>query len=377
MLLGVAPSLVERPSTPAALSVTLLSTLATGDNALPAHYALELAPYWLAAHRSLSRQAYEHPHVGQSILQTFSVSVATSKPPKKVAADAVDVGVGIRFALLAGHVNARFDDLAARLSALQLEYQVLDAIASRLPRRPSPSPALPPEVEALFDQLQADPSMVRVEGLSAAAQQRAIAAARRELVDAWTMPEDPGHAALDAVRATLEQRMQSAARRLSTEDLRRRGWMVTVAGAAAARVPAGTETGVAASRLMRWGLWATPAYRFDTPAIDLVSVARLTVDRSTGARLVDVGGRLAQQVGHLTWAGELLQRFAPVSGAWPAQSQRAALTVDYRFTRGLVLTSAIGKDFAAPLSPDTRGGLLSQLGLTIGFGNAPVVELLP
>jgi hypothetical protein len=120
VLLGVAPSAVERPTSPRAVAVSLLR--AAGDSGLfPRHYALEIAPYWLTSHPSLTFAQYYHPSLARSLAQTLSVSFATS--PLRDAADSADVGtsvgVGVRALLVSGKPSRELDSLRALLSALQ------------------------------------------------------------------------------------------------------------------------------------------------------------------------------------------------------------------------------------------------------------------
>lgn len=376
VLLGIAPSLVERPSTPSALSIDLLSTFASSENVLPTHYAIEIAPYWLAAHRALERAAYEHPGVGRSMAQTLSLSFATSRPAKRVAPDAIDIGAGVRVAMFAGHAGPRLDELAGRLASLQLEYQILDLLTGALPTADPRPPSLPATLAAVFDRLDAHPEIIQMTGLTREQQNRVVATVKRALMTALQTSDDPARDALAALQASVEQRMQNAARRVAAEDLRRRGWMLTLAGAAVSRVPGGTETGVARSRLLRWGAWATPAYRLAKPDMEVIAVIRVTADREHASRLVDVGGRVAHQIGSFSWSGEYVQRVAQRPAPARLVTERVAFTFEYLVAHGLVLTAALGRDFAEP-APDGPGGLVSQLGLRIAFGRKPTVQLAP
>ena len=99
VLLGVAPTVVERPGTPQALVVSLISAVQDPDFP-PKHYALEVAPYWLTRHRRLTFEKYAAPGFGQSLLQTLSLSVATSSLDP-------DTGTALGFGLRAAYVSSR------------------------------------------------------------------------------------------------------------------------------------------------------------------------------------------------------------------------------------------------------------------------------
>src|SRR2546422_11011326 len=64
VLLDLTPSAVERPTPPKALAASLLA--ATGDlRFLPRNYAIDVAPYWLAPHPTLTYQQFHNPGLWQ------------------------------------------------------------------------------------------------------------------------------------------------------------------------------------------------------------------------------------------------------------------------------------------------------------------------
>ena len=64
----VAPASVERPDNPKSFALNLLNHLA-GSSGLPKDYAMEVAPYWLTSHPSLTFRQYQRPSPLQSIAQ--------------------------------------------------------------------------------------------------------------------------------------------------------------------------------------------------------------------------------------------------------------------------------------------------------------------
>src|SRR4051812_24975372 len=54
VLLGVSPSQIDRPTTPRALTISVISASFDSDNLLPHNYALQVAPYWLKGHPALT-----------------------------------------------------------------------------------------------------------------------------------------------------------------------------------------------------------------------------------------------------------------------------------------------------------------------------------
>jgi len=114
VLLGVAPSNIERPTSPKALSTSLLSAASEGD-VLPKNYALEVAPYWLTAHPRLTFDDYYHPSLGQALLQTLSLSAATSFLAQEADTVGTTVGLGLRTIPFAGRANPALDSVVAEL----------------------------------------------------------------------------------------------------------------------------------------------------------------------------------------------------------------------------------------------------------------------
>lgn len=100
ILLGAAPTAVERPGTPQSLVVSLVSAL-QDESFPPKRYALEIAPYWLTRHRTLTFDQYAAPGFWQSLVQTFSVSVATVGIPEP------DSGTVFAFGFRTAYVSSR------------------------------------------------------------------------------------------------------------------------------------------------------------------------------------------------------------------------------------------------------------------------------
>lgn len=95
-LLGIEPQVVDRPKTPRALAVSVL-TATNQLSAMPQNYALEVAPYWLATHPTLTFSD-GRATLGSTFLQTLSLSVATAKDTI-----GTHLGLGIRALLAGGH----------------------------------------------------------------------------------------------------------------------------------------------------------------------------------------------------------------------------------------------------------------------------------
>ncbi|MBA4407671.1 hypothetical protein C0389_10380 [bacterium] len=96
VLLGIEPNSISKPTTPRAVAASFVSSVQQGG-------ALEVAPYWLASHPNLTFDDYYNAGLGQTIMQTLSISFATV--PKTEISDTLGtrVGLGARWLLIAGH----------------------------------------------------------------------------------------------------------------------------------------------------------------------------------------------------------------------------------------------------------------------------------
>src|SRR3989454_10301554 len=121
VLLDLTPSAVERPTTPKALAASLLAARGALQF-LPRNYAIAVAPYWLAPHPTLTYQQFHNPGLWQSIKQTASISLATSRSSGTgiVPDSGTAIGLGMRTFVAAGHPDRRaLDSLTARLDTIQ------------------------------------------------------------------------------------------------------------------------------------------------------------------------------------------------------------------------------------------------------------------
>jgi hypothetical protein len=74
----------------------------------------------------LTFEQYANPDIGQSILQTFSFSLATSRGSSGLdTTTGTRIGIGMRSLLSAGKANSRIADLRAKL--LEIQNKILDA----------------------------------------------------------------------------------------------------------------------------------------------------------------------------------------------------------------------------------------------------------
>lgn len=122
-ILDYEPSAVMRPTNVKSLATDVLNSFDKKGKLLM-NLGLEVAPYWLGSHPKLTMATYLKPNVGQTFLQSFSISAATVK-------DSVSgnnkLGAGFRFKLYNGE-PAQELQLAEAARRLKMDSRVVGII---------------------------------------------------------------------------------------------------------------------------------------------------------------------------------------------------------------------------------------------------------
>ena len=119
-LVGIAPTKIERPSSPRGFGMSLLTAMTESKGDLPKNLAFEFAPYWWEDRPALTAEAYDNSTLADVVIQSATISLATYEKPAKGATPAYSgAGAGLRFDLIRGHVNAA---LREKIQKKQLEF---------------------------------------------------------------------------------------------------------------------------------------------------------------------------------------------------------------------------------------------------------------
>jgi hypothetical protein len=345
-LLGTTPASIERPQTPRALTMNLISAVSDGEG-LPKNYALEIAPYWTTYHPDLSFDDYYNAGVRQTIAQTFAVSVATTPLRGAVPVDGTRLGAGFRTQLRAGAAHPQL--AAAHEELISIDVRIAEA-----------SDAIPALRQRAFDARRAG-----------------------RIAEADQLDKEVVAAEAAAVRQTADLRRQAAAtaKRVADLDRNRVGFQLAVAGAFVWDFPSDRFE---ERELSHWGMWITPVYRFlacrgdsavsCVSSLDVMAAVRFLADRRGTAddQTWDLGGRLLWQLNpELALSLETLRR-GGTSVSLDEDSSRTVGTIEYRLNEDMVLYGSFGKDFRD--RPDART-LVSIVGVNFGFGRKPIVDV--
>ena len=331
VLLGIAPTAVERPNTPADLALSALNHSAAFTS-LPRDVAVEFSPYWLLGHPTLTWQADTTRSVGASLSRTATISFATAE-----LGTSLRPITGLALALRAAPFSGRLSDTTiAQLRGLEARLTDESVLLNELMREPQ---------NALRNALNQE---------LAAAQSKADTAAAL--------------GRFNAARATLAQTTMSSARfqeavdstetMLGTLASIRQGFVLEFAAGAMLQAPGAAAD---SASLGRWGAWITAGY--EGPAWSFVFVNRFLAGAADSTfDGMDLGMRVLYASGRYALSAEGLFRTFTEPGA-PANEYRFAAVVDYEVHPGFWLTGTFGRDYRAA----APGSLIAQFGLSVDF----------
>jgi hypothetical protein len=312
-LLGASPVAIERPTTPKAVALTLASAVRDADG-LPKDLAVEFAPYWLTSHPTLTFDNYYHAGLGQRLVQSFGVSLGTSRlePPVATGAAGTAVAFGFRTSPVAGSANP--DLQVAADSLLQLQQDFLKEISD-------------------------------------------------------TMSDEAIAAVWDAKYDTV---VSKAGLRMQQLDNARVGFRVDVAGAVVVDFPGDVADSGFVSRV---GLWIAPGYRPRDGKLELLALARYVLDRRAGddRSQFDFGARSIVNVGALAGSIEFVEHAGEDLPNGEAPSYRLAGNLEYRVGASSAISFTFGRD--DQLETGTSAGVVARLTLNLGFGQIPLLRL--
>jgi len=369
-LLGIAPTDVERPTTPRAFAVSLLSALTQSDSVLPNGFSMDVAPYWLVPHNQLEFATYINPLLAQSLRQTFSISVATSKaqsPAVDATTGLLDIGIGVRASPRAGRASGEVEKLRTAIFVSLAQASVVDALLAQID---TPMGTVPPAIATTIEQLRSG-SHPGLSNAQFTAILDRITGALREALGA-SGSDAQVRTALLQLRTAGDASRKKAALQLQNANQKRLGFTLDVAAAMVTRTTdaQGTDT-----RVTREGVWTTTGYTSD--ALSLLGLLRYvgnSEDPASKSHLFDAGIRVIGMLGDLTASFEAIRRSDFSSVRVSDSASKAVITLEYKVSEDVTITSSFGKDFG-----DTRlghdGTTVSLLGVNFGLGSRPLLPV--
>jgi hypothetical protein len=384
VLLGVEPTSVARPSTPADFAASLVDA---SDNftTFPKDYALEASPYWLASHPGKGWRSDVRRGVLESLQRTFTFSAATAQTGTD-AAPVSAVAFSGRASILSGHLSKetverleQIDtliplDQAELLLTLKEAFAAVDTLTG----------AALKQADAGNTQVVLDDNTLLIAGVTAARDGLAASDAEtsvskaKDAVDRQLRRAESGgdvpeaRQAAERIRSAFKEAKISAtaiaqdlpARARLKEALQdfastREGVFIELAGGASWQAPSGAFD---SASLGTWGTWVTVSYL--VPQVSFLAVARyLDAGDVDEDDTFDVGARVVYTRDLYAISVEYVDRHLihSTSGIRP---WRLAGVVDYKVSPSVWLSGSFGRDYQS----DSPGSLLARLGVSLQLG---------
>lgn len=327
--LGVSPSSVARPGSAKELAVSLFSS-SVQKGSFPRNLAIEFSPYWWTYHTDLTWNLLNPKEeiIANNLLQTFSVSIATSKTTSiidDVEVEGTGLGVGARVSLLKGRPSK------AGFAAYEKVKTVLAEHADEL---------IPDDISSL--------------------------------------PQDEnGNRIVDLNDFTEE--VKTIGRALETfrsANRDRVGLRLELAGAGAFDFP---EDKSEQEKLKSVGVWMTAAYRTDEGSfldrLDFLGVFRFLRNRAATDffETYDLGARIfwthANPNFPFSASTEYVHRY--MSGSAKQDSEKFTFIAEYRVNKDWSIFASAGQTFDQNF--DGNENFATLFGLNFGYGKGPVV----
>ena len=305
VLLGVSPTRIQRPNTPATVAASLSDAFGEGNRA-PTGYSIEVAPYWLLPHPSLTLDNYKNDPA--SMLRTLTLSLGTSD--SAAAAEnggKTKLALGVRSMLISSAGGPSVDSTCI-VNAQRAGARLAQAIG---------------EIVNPMIQTNPDLTVEQVEELRQSAFETALERA----------PAD--------VKKEVEESTKECVDILSVN----RGFTLDIAGGGAWSFDDGSWD---AGRFATAGIWLTPAWKLNDNS-DLVGIASVMwqgLDSDSTQTMLDVGIRGIHAWKSVGISAETIYRHTR-GGEVDNNQFRVDLGLDIEMVDGLWLTSTFGKDFNA------------------------------
>jgi len=342
-ILNFEPASILKPGNLKDLGGDILNSF-DANGKLIMNAGMEVSPYWLSSRPYLTTEAYNYPKIGQSILQTLSVSAATIKDS---AEGKNKFGLGIRFKLFNGKPNDEYIQKQSELKILLAAQSLFTAGRSL-----ANSGALTSIADAkafLFDAIDA-PDQVFSNDQRNMLKQMAI-----DLSVKFADTQQSIVAYFEALNNQLSvQQVQGVAEKVYTLSKKRIGFFFEVAGAT------GFSSKENESSLERAGIWLTTSEYYNSADAWHISARYQFSSRDTSLNNFDIGFAYSKELkkfsisaeGMLRWYSAQIPDFnnnnLPILRLEKDFTYRLALQSAYLITEGLSINISLGKNFSSP-----------------------------
>lgn len=382
-LLGVEPTAVASPATPADFAASLAGII-DGANTLssvPGDFSVEVSPFWLVADPRMSWRDDVKRSVGQSLARTFTVSAATAQRDVE-SVSATGLAVGFSVLLRSGHVPASIVDTLISLEAtLGNEAALLQRF--RQPRLAAMTADHTAELKRIEAQVRAEETSALATAQSTVppnelpgVERQIRAGYEQRLQDEQLAAAEAHDARVAELDATIESdpayrneydRLVEHAQTLAKEaTLRREGLHLQLSGGSAWQF---AEARWDSAELDRFGIWGTVSYQgllalTENTSLTPIGVIRYlsaeTLDAEEKVGLLDLGGRFMLAGSRYTLSVESVLRTSPNEDDFERRYRIAGIA-EYEVRPDVWLRASFGRDHDTV----SEGNLIAQLGLAL------------
>ena len=384
-ILGIQPNEISRPKSLNALETSIFSNFTEGYNViLPKNYAFEFTPYWFQAHPKLTFGEYADPGAWQSILQSLSLSLATTLAKNTIdtTANNTRMGIGLRMTIVGGRSTEENAALLKKAYNLRTNLSGVNGLVG-----------FPYDLQTL-NMTDYKAFKDTLNNRFAQMLKSSNVEAKNNMVFNKTAIVDPilekriadNKEGINKILTEIISKLDSL---LATKDYdkllkdlqqtvkERFGFMLEVDGASEVNFPTGS---IGYSKVPQWGVWAIPSYRLPDLSFDFLGIVRYIRTELPGKPVdnYDIGGKVAWEAKRFSLALEGLLRHQNITlsktvenGITTTESKsttdwRMVLNLDYKITEKMSVTVDFGKNFNQ--NTITVGDLIAAIGLNLGFG---------
>ncbi len=349
-ILDFEPTAIMRPATAKSLATDVLSSFDKNGKLL-LNLGLEVAPYWLKSHPTLTRQKYLNPGVGEAFLQSLSFSAGTAKDS---ASGSNKLGAGFRFRLANGKSVAALADAEAELAAKDNIILIINNVRSTIGATDTKKSVIADISAKLKIALKLDDATIK------SIQARAI-----DIAAKFGNTEDDIDKFLQALIVDRDNAETELKTKVSGLVYDRTGFIMEFAGA--------TGYNETDKRFERLGFWANTSYFVTADDFITLTARYMHKYRDTAQSNIDVGLGFLKKTSSFNVSVEGLLRWyraeipalnsanQPITRLEKKFTYRLAVQGSYIISKDISVNVSFGKDFDSPFI--SSKGVFSILGL--------------
>lgn len=362
-ILNYEPTAVMRPTNAKSIATDILNSF-DKEGKLLMNLGLEVAPYWLKSHPDLRRETYLHPDMGQTFMQSLSLSAATVKDS---ASGDNKLSAGFRFKLYNGEP---VKELAVASNELKTKTTIVSVINGIKSIAGDDINTKQKAVDAIVSALTKKNT-----------DQSIIDNLKREAEILATNYADTNSGIRDFLDQLLNDRVEAygeLAKKVSDLLYQRSGFIIEFAGAS------GFNTSKNNS-VERIGFWGNVSYSVSPDNFFTLTARYMFSNKDSALANLDVGlGFLKKSANYNISVEAMFRRYRaevrdininnfPITRIEKDFTSRFAVQGSYIISKDVSVNISLGKDFNSPFI--SRSGFFSILGLNYSLFNKEPAKL--